>query len=82
MKIIHHRYLNVARRKKKKKPSPLSPFNNNKFSKNASNLSKESATSLCVCVFVSQKKKKKKKVVVPHYLKECVVCSITCLTLP
>ena len=63
MKIIHHRYLNTNTMSKKKKkkhkhPSPLSPFNNNKFSKKASNLSKRVRLP-CVCMFVSQKKKKK-----------------------
>ena len=34
----------------------------------------------CVCVFVSQKKKE--WIIVSHCLRECIVCSITCLTLP
>ena len=37
---------------------------------------------VCVCVFFSQKKKKNEWVIVPHCLKECVVCSITCHILP
>ena len=28
-----------------------------------------------VCVFVSQEKK---KVIIPHCLRECIVCNITC----
>ena len=39
----------------------------------------ESIFLIHVCVFVS---KKKKRVIVPHYLRECVVYSITCPTLP
>ena len=34
-----------------------------------------------VCVFVSHKKKKK-RIIVSHCLRECVVCSITCFTIP
>ena len=33
-----------------------------------------------LCVFVFQKKKKK-RIIVPHCLRKCVVCSITCSTL-
>ena len=39
-----------------------------------------SLSLVCVCLF--HKKKKKKWVIVLHYLRECVMCSITCLTLP
>ena len=35
---------------------------------------------LYVCLFLQ--KKKKKRVIVSYYLRECVVCSITYLTIP
>ena len=37
---------------------------------------------LCVCVCVCVCLFLKKMVIVPHRLRECVVCSITCTTLP
>ena len=73
LQISQHKHHEQEKKKKKHKhPSPLSPFNNNKFSKKASNLSKRVRLP-CVCVCFSKKKKKKKRVIVPHYLTECCV---------